>query len=432
MSRSGSDAVATEATAAAAARPRGSDRAVGSGRGHVLIVVENIPLCADHRVRKQVAALLGAGYRVSVITRRDPGNEQHRRTPGLALLEHPPQPEPERAVGYLREYALAFLWAGALSAAARSRGPVDVVQFCQPPDIYFPLARLLHRTGATVVVDQRDLMPELFVARYGPRGARLLGPLRWLERRTQRTADYAIGVNDYLRERIVGAGARPERVSVVRNGPVWARVRAAEPDPALRGGFDMLCCWVGKMGRQDRVDLLLAAIAELVHRGGRRDTRFALVGDGECLEDLRAQATRLNLDPWVTFPGWLSEREVFAHLATADLGLDTSLQVEVSPVKAMEYLAFGAPVVAFDLPETAALVRDAGVLVPPGDVSRFAAQVAVLLDDPARRAALGASGRVRAAEELCWERQAETYLALIDRAARRTAVRRGESSHTSG
>src|SRR4051794_7689327 len=172
-------------------QPLSSESGRGTGSGHVLVAVENIPFCEDHRVRKQVAELLAAGYQVSVITRRDPGNAEYRR-PGLTLLEHPSLPEPAGAQGYLREYGLAFLWAVALSIRGRARGPFDVVQFCQPPDIYFPLARVLAWSGATIVVDQRDLMPELYAARYA-RGARgVLPALHWLERRTQRAADYAI------------------------------------------------------------------------------------------------------------------------------------------------------------------------------------------------------------------------------------------------
>jgi len=389
-----------------------------TGAGHVLVVVENIPLCEDHRVRKQVAELVQAGYRVSVITRRDPGNAQYAGT-SLTLLEHPSLPEPAGAAGYLREYGLAFLWAAALAFRAGRRTRVDVVQLCQPPDIYFPLARVLAWSGAAIVVDQRDLMPELYAARYA-RGARgVLPALHWLERRTQRAADYAITVNEHLVARMIGAGAQPDRLRVVRNGPVLSRVRAARPDPTLRRGREFLCCWVGKMGRQDRLDLLVQAIGRLVRDTGRQDCHFVLIGDGECLDEVRAQVAGLGLDGWVSCPGWLPEQEVFAHLATADLGLDTSLQEEVSPVKAMEYLAFGLPVVAFDLAETAPLVRGAGVLVPPGDLDVFGKEVAALLDDPARRVALGDVGRRRAAEELCWERQAEVYLDVVDRAVRR-------------
>jgi glycosyltransferase involved in cell wall biosynthesis len=380
--------------------------------------VENVPAAIDHRVRKQVDDLVGAGYRVTLVTSRDPGNAQFRPL-GVTVLEYPAPAEPTGAAGYLREYGLAFAWAAALSARARLGGRVDVVQLCQPPDIYFPLARVLAWSGTSVVVDQRDLMPEVFAARYGRREGAVPTVLRWLERRTQRAARHTIVVNDYLRDRVVGAGARPDRVTIVRNGPVLARVDAARPDPAVRAAHGALCCWIGKMGRQDRLDLLLEVIAELVHRRGRRDCRFVLIGDGECLDELRTQASELGLDPWVSFPGWLPEAEVFAHLAVADLGLDTSLQVEVSPVKVLEYLAFGLPVVAFDLPETATLARDAGVLVPPGDVGRFADEVAALLDHPARRAELGRVGRGRLRTELCWERQAGSYLAVIDEAAGR-------------
>jgi glycosyltransferase involved in cell wall biosynthesis len=402
---------------------------VDESRGHILVIVENIPLCADHRVRKQVDDLLMAGYRVSVVTRRDPGNSAYRQRINLRLLEYHSLPEPSGMAGYVREYTQAFLWAGILSVAARLRGRIDVVQLCQPPDIYFPLARLLRWSGATVVVDQRDLMPELYLARYvkPPRG--ILAGLAWLERRTQRVAQYVMCVNGYLSDRAVQAGARPERVAIVRNGPVLRRVAAAKPNPALRCGFESLCCWVGKIGRQDRVDLLLRAVAHLVHDLGRRDCRFAVIGDGECLDEMRALASHLELDRWVAFTGWLPEREVFSYLASADIGLDASIQAEVSPVKAMEYMAFNLPIVAFDLPETAALVAGAAVLVPPRDVERFAREIAALLDDPARRAGLGGIGRLRVATELSWERQSLTYLQVVGQAVetrrRRRPSRRG-------
>ena len=134
------------------------------------------------------------------------------------------------------------------------------------------------------------------------------------------------------------------------------------------------------------------------------------MGSEMCIRDSR------GLDRWVSFPGWLPERALYTYLASADVGMDTSLQREVSPVKAIEYMAFGLPVVAFDLPETATLVTGAGALAPAGDLQRFADTVEALLADPARRAALGREGRRRIEMEWCWERQAETYISVIDRA----------------
>ena len=384
----------------------------------MLVLVENVALGIDIRVRKQVRDLLEAGHRVTVVTRSDPENAAFRELPGLTVLEYPSPREPAGPAGYLREYGVSFVHAAVLALRTRRRGPVDVLQICQPPDIYFPLAHLLRRLGARVLLDQRDLMPELFAARYGGSRPAVAAVLHWFERRSVRAADRVLGVNEYLRDRLAAAGTDRGRVGVVYNGPVLARVQGRRPDPRLRGDRAHLCCWIGKMGRQDRVDLLLDVVAHVVHRLGRTDCRFAVLGDGECLDDLRARARELGVAEWVDLPGWRPEDEVFTYLATADVGVDTSLQAEVSPVKVLEYMAAGLPVVAHDLPETRAVGRDAAVLVRPGAVEEFARELVGLLDDPARREALGRAGRRRMEEELGWERQREVYLAVVDELVR--------------
>jgi glycosyltransferase involved in cell wall biosynthesis len=237
--------------------------------------------------------------------------------------------------------------------------------------------------------------------------------LGWLERRTQRVAHHTLCVNEYLRDRIIDAGAAPEQVSVIRNGPVLARVEQTVPEPTLKGAHRYLVCWAGKMGKQDRVDLVVRVAEYVVRDLGRRDCGFAVLGDGECLEELRALTAQLRLDPWVSFPGWLPEDRVFTYLASADLGLDTSLQVEVSPVKAMEYMAFGLPLVCFDLQETRRIAVDAAVFVAPADTAALARSLVALLDDSQARDKLGSVGRERVREELAWERQTPVYLAAI-------------------
>jgi glycosyltransferase involved in cell wall biosynthesis len=121
----------------------------------------------------------------------------------------------------------------------------------------------------------------------------------------------------------------------------------------------------------------------------------------------------LGLEPWVQLPGWVTEEEVFRQLASADLGVDTSLQQEVSPVKAMEYMAFGLPFAAFDLVETRRTAEGAAALVEPGDIEALATTVLRLADDPEERARLGECGRQRVERVLAWERQSPVYLAAV-------------------
>jgi glycosyltransferase involved in cell wall biosynthesis len=390
--------------------------------GRVLIIVENVPVGMDNRVSKQINSLVEDGYEVRVITQAHPSNDIFRVGSTVRLFEYRSPPEPTGLLGYVREYGYSFLMATVLSIRVLAGERIDIVQFCQPPDVYFLLAPIFRLAGARVVVDQRDLLPELYAARYG----RVSGGLRWVlgmfEKLSLRSAEHILCVNDYLRRRTLATSGLPaSSVSVVRNGPVLAKVTEAIGATMLKRGRQHLCCWVGEIGRQDRVDLLIRSIHQVVHGLERTDCQFAVIGDGECLAEAKSLARKLKVDDWVDFPGFLSTEQVFQYLATADLGVDTSLQYEVSPVKAMEYMAFALPFVAFDLPETRITGDGAAVFARPGDVCDHAWNIDALLADPGRRKALGNVGQARLYNELAWEHQSVTYLAAVNGLIRRTA-----------
>ena len=190
------------------------------------MIVENVALGVDTRLRKQVRDLLAEGHRVSVITMRDGDNEVVPRDPAAAGAGVPPPAQPGGAMGYLREYLVSFGWAAALAFRLRLRGRIDVLQVCQPPDVYFPLCRLLRWSGTRVVIDQRDLMPELLGRPVRASPARDDAALGWLERRSQKVAHHTLCVNEYLQERLVAAGApraqvsgRPQRPGAGPRGP---------------------------------------------------------------------------------------------------------------------------------------------------------------------------------------------------------------------
>ena len=82
--------------------------------------------------------------------------------------------------------------------------------------------------------------------------------------------------------------------------------------------------------------------------------------------------------------------------------------------KTMEYMAFGLPVVAFDLKETRVSAREAAVYATPNQVEDMARLVIELLDDEPRRCAMGTAGRARVEHELAWSHQASRYLRVYD------------------
>jgi glycosyltransferase involved in cell wall biosynthesis len=387
----------------------------GARQPHILLVVENVALARDHRLQKQVSTLHGHGYRVTVVCRGDVGGPRNSCPAGVGLRAYRPPPDGTSKLGFAWEYGYSFAMAAWLAAGVFRRDRFDAIQVSGTPDIYFALAAPYRLLGRPLVLDQRDLSPELFELRYGRRGA-VHRALRWLERRSYRAADQVITVNAALRDAaLTRGGLPPEAVTVVGNGPVLASTRRRQPRLELKHGKPFLCCWLGHMGPQDRLDLALRAVGHLVHGIGRADCHFAFVGDGEARVHARRLAAQLRISPWVSFPGWAGQDEAFTYLSTADVGLEPNMEEIVSPVKGMEYMAFGLPFVTFDLAETRALAREAAVYALPGDVAGFARLIDELLGDPARRAALGRAGRRLIEERLAWDRQEAAYLGVYQR-----------------
>lgn len=385
----------------------------GARRPHILLIVENVPLARDHRLQKQAATLAASGYRVSVICRADPAN---RRFATARLHEYRAPADATSKLGFIREYGYSWLRAAFLSARVFVNEPFDAVQVSGTPDIYFAIGAPFKLLGRRLVLDQRDLSPELYQVRYGLRSGFLFRLLCWFERKSYRVADHVITVNRTLEDvAYARGGLRRGKVSVVGNGPVLARLRVMPARPELKQGRRYLCCWVGFMGPQDRVDVALRMVDHLVHVMGRTDCHFAFLGDGEARVACEQLAAELGIDKWVTFTGWVGQEQVSSYLSTADLGLEPNLEEIVSPVKGMEYMAYGLPFVSFDLRETRALAGDAAAYAISRGAADLARVVDRLLDDPALRAQMGRAGRRGIAKRLSWERQESAYLKVYER-----------------
>ncbi|HEU5035727.1 MAG TPA: glycosyltransferase family 4 protein [Nocardioides sp.] len=387
----------------------------------VLIIVQNLPVPFDRRVWLECQTLRDAGYDVTVVCPRGKDTGAHQVVDGVAIHGYRPYAPGGSALGFVLEYAYSFLATARLAFKARRRGRFDVVQACNPPDIFWPLALWFRATdGSRFVFDHHDLCPELFESRF-PHGSRLaLRGLRLLERATFRTADRVTSTNDsYRRVAIRRGGKAPEDVVVVRTGPDPDRMRAVDPVPSERRGRKHLVAYLGVMGPQDGVDVALAAADHIVHTLGRDDISFTLMGGGDCHAELVAERDRLGLRDHVELPGRVPDSYVADVLSTADVGLSPDPLNPLNDVstmnKTMEYLAYGLPVVAFDLVETRVSADDAAVYADPASGPQgFAEALVRLLDDPESRTLMGKLGRRRVEDQLAWRHQAPAYLAVFD------------------
>jgi glycosyltransferase involved in cell wall biosynthesis len=394
----------------------------------VLIIIQNLAVPFDRRVWLECQSLRDAGYDVTVVCPAGKDSRPHRVLDGIEVYTYRPYAPGGTALGFVAEYAYSFAATTRLVLKARRRrGPFDVLQACNPPDIFWPLARMVRwRDGTRFVFDHHDLCPELYRSRFRDERTPAYVGLEFLERMTFRTADRVTSTNEsYAAVARRRGGKPPEHVTVVRTGPdprVMARGSAA---PELRRGRRHLVAYLGVMGPQDGVDLAIRAADQIVHALGRDDVGFTFMGAGDSYADLVELRDELGLQDHVELPGRVPDSFVTRVLSTADLGLCPDPLNPLNDVstmnKTMEYMAFELPVVAFDLRETRVSAGDAAVYVEPNDVGLFAHQVVDLLDHPEQRSTMSRIGRERVVGDLAWEHQQRAYLGVFEDLVHATA-----------
>jgi glycosyltransferase involved in cell wall biosynthesis len=385
----------------------------------VLVLVENLPSPFDRRVWQEATTLREAGYAVSIICPTGKGCERKfEAVDGIDIWRYDLPVEGSGVLGYFAEYAFALTKSFLLSVRIAFGRGFDIVHACNPPDLFFLIGGFYKVFGKKFVFDHHDANPELYEAKFGKRGF-LWRAIVWLEKLTFRAADIAIATNEsYRRIAIERGGMAPEKVFVVRSGPSLGRLKIQPPDERLKKGRKFLVGYVGVMGRQEGIDYLLRAAAHLVHDLGRRDVHFGLVGGGTSLEEMRRLAQELDIAGYVTFTGRVPDAEMLAMLNTADVCVNPDVANEMNDIstmnKVMEYMALGKPIVQFDLAEGRFSAREASLYARRNNAFDLASKILELLQNPAKRRAMGEFGRRRVLEELEWRHEAPKLLAAYD------------------
>ena len=382
----------------------------------ILIIVQNLPVPFDRRVWLECQALVGEGYQVAVVCPKGSGDPGYAVVDTVELYKYRPYAPGGSKAGFIIEYAYSFLATAWQTLKARRRGGFAVLQACNPPDIFWPIALLLRWVdGTKFVFDHHDLCPELFKSRFPDGPALPYRGLLALERRTHRTADHVISTNSSYRDiAIRRSGKAPQDVTVVRTGPDPDKLKCGPGTPALRRGHKHLAAYIGVMGPQDGVDIVVRAASIVVNEMHRDDIAFTLIGSGDCFDELVALRDELNLGGHVEFTGRAPDDLVKQVMSTAEMGLSPDPKNPLNDVstmnKTMEYMSFGLPVVAFDLHETRVSAASAAVYVTPNDVREYAKVIVDLADDQVTRERLGIDGRARVENELAWAHQRRAYL----------------------
>lgn len=409
------DSVNLTVTGVSGAAPAFAETETPLAGRKILIIVENLPLPFDRRVWLEARTLKAAGAEVSIICPTGKGYETlEEDIEGVHIYRHTLPVEAASARGYLQEYFAALTAETRLAWKIFFQRGFDVIQGCNPPDLIFLVALPFKLLGRKFIFDHHDVNPELYEAKFGRRDFfwRLLN---FAERLTFLTADVSMATNESYRAIAIRRGKMdPGKVFVVRSGPEIGRIKPVPPNPACKRGRNFLVGYVGVMGDQEGIDLLLESVRHIVHDLGRTDIQFTLAGSGPSVDALKELAAKLKVDDYVAFLGRVPDGELFELLSTADVCVNpdrVNAMNDLSTMnKIMEYMAFAKPIVQFDVAEGRFSAQAASLYAAKNDPVDFAERILELLGDENKRREMGEYGRKRVVEELSWAQQRPALL----------------------
>jgi glycosyltransferase involved in cell wall biosynthesis len=386
------------------------------GRG-ILIIVENLPVPFDRRVWQEANALREAGYLVSVICPKGKGHTlSYEELQGIHIYRHKLPIEASGAAGYLLEYSAALFWEFVLSVKVLRKHGFDAIHACNPPDLIFLIGGFYKFFfGKKFVFDQHDLNPELYEIKFGHKTGVFYKLLCLFERLTFKCADISIATNETFKTiAIERGGMQPDKVAIVKSYPDLARFRAVPADPELRKPFKFLIGYIGIMGQQDGVDILIRAMACVVNELKRTDIGCTIIGSGSELENLRALASELGMNEYVKFSGYLSGKTLLTNLCSLDIGIipdpPGACNDKLSMNKVFEYMALGLPFVQFDLKQSRLEAGDAGFVATAPTPEAMAEAIISLLENESLRHQMSKIGKERANREFRWETEKQTLV----------------------
>lgn len=214
-----------------------------------------------------------------------------------------------------------------------------------------------------------------------------------IERTLAKRTDALVAVSAEVRSSLLELGiGDPDRFHVIPLGlDLRTHLQVAGPSGVLRErlGLGPDVPLVGILGRLAPIKdhaTLLDAMARVP------DAHLAVLGDGECRDEVVGRVAAAGLGDRVHLVGWW--HDIPAAMADLDV-VALSSRNEGTPVSLIEAAACGRATVATDVGGVRSVVTDDvhGLVVPAGDAAALAAAIDALLGDPVRRTAMGAAAR---------------------------------------
>ena len=371
---------------------------------------------SDNRVRRYAETLIKAGHEVDAIVLRRPGQNCQEIIEGVHVHRVQTRVKNEKhPLTYLKRLLTFFFLSSWALTLRHLKARYDFIHVHSVPDFQVFATLLPRLTGAKVILDIHDIVPELYASKFNVSQRSLLFRMLLLvEKVSVAYSNHVIIANHLWHERLARRSGHPERCSTILN----------YPDPSIffrrprivTGDKWFVMCYPGTLSSHQGVDLVIRAMAKLGNQ--TPNLKFLILGDGAERERLVAMAGEHGLADRVTIRGGVPIEQVAEIMANVDLGVEPKLKRsfanEALSTKILEFMAMGVPVLASDTRVHQLYFKDDLIqFFESENVDDLAAKIMELMHGPQRRDVLRARG-LAFIEQNNWDVKRNEYLDLVD------------------
>lgn len=369
----------------------------------------------DARVRKEVTALLDAGYRVDVLClRQDAHHPFYERNGSLTITRIPLRHVRRSLAHYIWEYIVAFILFSLLLTWRHLKRRYDFVQVNTMPDALVFCTLVTRMTGAPVILDVHEPTPQLWITKYGGRWPQVSRLLRYLLRAAVLYADKVLTVTDEMKNYLETLAHCPGKITVIPNVTDLA-FGASVPPTDTPPSDDFVILTHGLVEERYGHDLVIRAVHRLAAQ--IPNLRYEIIGEGECVPALRRLTRELGCEDRVCFRGFLPFADLIHHLRQADVGIIAMTRSPYSQLidtnKMYELMVLGIPVIHSRLPVIDRTFTDDCIeYFTPGDSADLERAILRVYQHPDRRRTLSSAAK-SVVSLLSWDRLRQTYTDLF-------------------
>lgn len=376
----------------------------------------------DTRILQYAEALTQRGATVEVISLRKEGQPAEEVQRGVHVFRIQRRPYTEKSKASYLFPIMAFFFKSMWTVICRqSRARYDVVHVHSVPDFLVFAACPAKWTGAKVILDIHDLLPEFYSSKFNAReDSFIFKILVGIERVSCSFADHVILANHLWKDRVESRAHLKGKCSVFLNYPDSTLFQG---QPRTRSDDKIQILFPGSLNWHQGVDIAIRAFAQI--RDQVPEAEFHIHGEGGAKNSLIELVRQLGLEDCVLFHPFVPVEEIAPVMANADLAVvpkrKDSFGNEAFSTKILEFMSLGVPVIVSDTKIDRYYFNESVVRFFRGsDENDLAEAMLQLIRDPRLREQL-VQNAAQFVTSFDWAKKKSEYFALVDSLVSRQA-----------